>query len=205
MQTETKGDFDDDKPSNPKIMSDYYISTLDEVIHYDRDGARGFILKFKILDDDVDVENDYNLEWSDGDIILPFFAPGKLSIGNDGQQSSRLSENLLELGLHDAVLQVLDQKVDVKTGETDDGEPVFEEMNLSDAVRSGDVKAVAASLDEADDLKEALKAVFAGKKIRVNVSESDSDESQVSELDRIWEEDEGDSNSDSGKDVILDD
>jgi len=208
MQTEIKGDFDDDKPSNPRIMSDYYISELDEVIDYERDGARGFILKFRILDDGVEVENDYNLEWSDGEIVLPFFAPGKLSVGKDGQQDSRLSENLMELGLHGAVLQVLDEEVRVKTGEDESGDPVFEDMMLSEAVSSGRIKAVAGSEAEADELKHAVEAVVAGKQIRVNVSEDDSGESQVSELDRVWEEsDDGSESNDSTgeKDKLFDD
>lgn len=208
MKAETKGDFDEDRPSNPKIKEDYYQAELDEIIHYDRDDARGFVIKFSILDEDVQVLNDYDLEWSDGEIVLPFFAPGNLSKSEDAM-SSRLTEHLENLGLHEAVLDILDEPVEVQTDVDEDGNPVSEEMSLKDAVLGDYISAKARTEDDADDLKSALNGVLAGKVVRVQVEDDrNGEESQVSKLSEIVEAEAEDSSEnqedgDSESNVIL--
>lgn len=210
MKADTKGEFDEDQPQNPKILEDYYEVELDDIIHYDRDDARGFILQFRVVDEDVELLNDYNLEWDDGEIVLPFFAPGNLSKSEDSM-SSRLTEQLEKLGLHEAVLDILDHMVEVKTGVDDDGEPVFEEMSAKEAVLEDFISLKARDEDDAEELANALRGVLKGKKIRADVKDNQSgDESQVSEFSRVVDSDSssGDTEEDSGdeeKEVLFDD
>lgn len=172
MKLVQKGDFDD----NPKIPEDYYVSMLEDIRHYERDEAEsmGLILDFRVKHDGEEV-------------VLPFFAPAKLSVSEE-RESSRLAENLERIGLLETVLQVIDDSGD-----------------LSEKVLGQSHKLVAADEEDADELKDALTAVLKGKKIRVNVEDSqDGEESQVSKLSKVFDEDADESGEDD-REAIFDD
>jgi len=211
MKFDQKGEFDENKASNPRIEEAYYWAELDEIIDYDRDDARGLILKFKVLENDAgeepEIRNDFDLSRTDGEVVLPFFAPGNLSKSEDSM-SSRLTEHLEKLGLHEAVLDIVssDEVVEVQV-DLDDGEPVTEEMPVKEAVLQDHISLKADSEDAADEFRSALKAVFAGKKVRVGVEDSEDKktgnvESQVAKFSRVHEPDA--SEEAGGDDVILD-
>lgn len=212
MKVQTKGNFDDNDISNPRIKEDYYITELDDIIHYPREGedARGLVFRFRVVDDDVEVLNDFDLERSDGEIILPFFAPANLSKSTGSGTSSRLTDICLEsIGLHEPVLDILDQSVKVKTGEDESGEPVFDEMSLKQAVLDGKVSVKADSEDHAEEMIDALKAVLVGKQIRVGVEDSEDEEtgnieSHVYKFSKVFDEEEDSEDGDDGEEVILD-
>lgn len=194
MKLDQKGEFDEDKPSNPRIEEAYYWTELDEVIDYDRDDARGLILKFRIIKNDAgeepELKNDFDLDRTDGDVILPFFAPANLSKSEDAM-SSRLTEHLEKLGLHESVLQIIGdgEMVEVQV-DMEDGEPVTEEMSVEEAVLDDHISLKADSEEAADEFRSALNAVLAGKKIRVGVEDSEDKktgnvESQVAKFSRV--------------------
>lgn len=206
MKLQQKGEFDEDKPSNPRIEEAYYWSELDEVIDYDRDDARGLILKFRIIKNDAGDEpelmNDFDLERTDGDVILPFFAPANLS-KSDESMSSRLTEHLEKLGLHEAVLEIVadGEMVEVQV-DMENGEPVTEEMSVEEAVLGDHISLKADSEDAAEEFRSALNAVLAGKKIRVGVEDSEDKktgniESQVAKFSRIHNPEKPEENEES--------
>lgn len=197
MKLESKQDFEeDDSADNPKIQEDYYMTVLDDhedrddIVDYDRDGARGLVIKFRVTDEGVEVENDFNTDITDGDIVLPFFAPAKLSVSEEGQDS-RLSEYLKKIGLHEPVLDILDDDVEIQTGTDEDGEPVFSETTLKEAVLEHNHRLVFDDEDSVGDLKDAVRAVFKGKEIRVNVETVEDDDgnesSQVTKFSKVFD------------------
>ena len=168
MGLENKGKIDD----NPKIPEDYYISLTDGIEHYERDDADslGLIFDFKVVHEDEEV-------------VLPFFAPAKLSI-SDERESSRLAENLQNIDRLEPVLEMIDDSGEVKEG-----------------VLSQSKRWVAKDEEEAEELISALNAVFTDQDVRVNVEDDqDGDSSQVSKLSRIFDKDE-DAGADSASDV----
>lgn len=186
MKVESKGSYDDDKPQNPKIPEKYYNTELVEIIDYDRDDAQGLILKFKVTDD-VELENNFDLEMTDGDVIVPFFAPAKLSYSEDSE-SSRLTENLMKIGMH---------------------EPVLKELGYLEEVMQKDKRIIPETDEEIENFKTVLKGFLAGKTVKVDISYSQSgDESQVNKFSEIVETDsssEEDSEDDGDDEVIFDD
>ena len=171
MKLEPKGEFDN---SNPQIPEDYYISMFEDISHYSKDEAEclRLIINFKVEHDGEEV-------------VLPFFAPAKLSVSEE-RESSRLAEQLSNIGLLETVLDILD----------DSGE-------LKEKVMSGGHRAMATSEDEVDELMDALKAALTGKKIRVNVEDDQSGEqSQVSKFSRIFD-DEDESESDDEREAVF--
>lgn len=209
MKLDQKGDFDEDKPSNPRIEEAYYWTELDEVIDYDRDDARGLILKFRIIKNDAgeepELKNDFDLDRTDGDVILPFFAPANLSKSEDAM-SSRLTEHLEKLGLHESVLQIIGdgEMVEVQV-DMEDGEPVTEEMSVEEAVLNDHISLKADSVEAADEFRSALNAVLAGKKIRVGVEDSEDKktgnvESQVAKFSRVHSPDKSEDQEEAGQD-----
>lgn len=105
---------------------------------------------------------------------IPFFAPAKLSVSEE-RESSRLAENLAKVGLLEPVLEVLECK---------------------DEIMSEQHKWIAADENEIEDIKNALNAVFNGKKVRVDVEDDQSGEaSTVGKLSKVFEE--GDETADS--------
>lgn len=201
MKVETKQsvDQDEDQPQNPKIPEDYYKVQLDDIITYEREGrdSPGLVLRFKVLDD-VEIENDFDRGLTDGDVIVPFFAPAKLSYSEEAE-SSRLTDNLMKLGLHDAVLQ---------------------ELGFRDAVMEENKRVIPESDSDLDEFVSALNAFLVGKVIKADVSYGqDGEESQINKFSKVVQEsepeeenqeeedeDEGEGKeSESGDDVIFDD
>lgn len=154
MPLEQKGDYGE----NPHISEDYYVATLaDDITHYQQNDADEFrlVLRFTIEHDGQEVE-------------LPFFTPAKLSVSTE-HQSSRLAENLQNIGLLEPVLQVLDCR---------------------DEILSENHKWYAATEEEVEDLKAALRSVLVDKEIRVLVEDDrDGEASQVGKLQKVFEED----------------
>lgn len=150
MPLQQKGDI-----SNPSIPEDYYMAELANIKPYHRDNkdATGLILEF-----DIDGEED---------VKLPFFAPAKLSVSDD-RQSSRLANNLSNIGML---------------------EPVLQELGVKDEVLSENFKWIATDELEAEDLIDLIKSAFRNKQVRVNVEDSrDGDSSQVSKLSKLFEQ-----------------
>lgn len=190
MKVEQKQTFDSDAPENPKIPENYYETRLEEIISYPREGrdAPGLIIKFKVLADDVEVENDYNLDIDDGEVIVPFFAPAKLSY-SESASSSRLTKNLMNIGLHDAVL---------------------DSLGVKEAVMENNARVYPESEEDLKEFKTALKGFLAGKKIKADISyNQEGDESQINKFSKVVEDDSSsESSEDSGsenQDVIFDD
>lgn len=150
MPLQQKGDI-----SNPSIPEDYYMAELANIKPYHRDNkdATGLILEFDIAGED--------------DVELPFFAPAKLSVSDD-RQSSRLADNLSNIGML---------------------EPVLQELGVKDEVLSENFKWIATDELEAEDLINLIKSAFRNKKVRVNVEDSrDGESSQVSKLSKLFEQ-----------------
>lgn len=163
MKVESKQTYDDDSPQNPKIPEDYYETELVEIIDYPRDGrdAPGFILKFKVLDEDVELENDFDRSLNDGNIVVPFFAPAKLSYSEDAE-SSRLTDNLMKLGIHDAVL---------------------EELGVREEVMEKDMRVIPDDDEDIESLKSTLNGFLKGKTVKVDISYGQKgEESQVNKF-----------------------
>lgn len=166
MKVESKQTIDEDQPQNPKIPEDYYKTELVEIIDYDRDDAQGLILKFKVLED-VELENDFDLEMTNGDVIVPFFAPAKLSY-SETAESSRLTDNLMKLDLHDAIL---------------------EELGLYDEVMKKDMRVIPETEEEIEEFKETLMAFFEGKTVKADIAYGQQgDESQVNKFSEVVDE-----------------
>lgn len=185
MKLEEKGSYeeDDDKPQNPLIQENYYDTELEEIISYQREGkdACGLILKFKVLDD-VEVENEFDLELSDGEVIIPFFAPAKLSYSEDSQ-NSRLTDNLIKIGLH---------------------EPVLNQLGIHEEVMEDNHKAFW-DTEDVVELIDVLNGFFKGNVVNVDIADNqDGDESQVNKFSELVESDE-EENGDENKEVIFDD
>lgn len=169
MGLQTKGNIDD----NPKIPEDYYVSMLDEIRHYERDDADSLGLIFN-----------FRMDYDGEEVVLPFFAPAKLSVSEE-RESSRLAENLASIDRLETVLDILDDSGAVKK-----------------AVMSQTQRWIATDEDEVDELISAVNAVLAGEKIRVNVEDDQSgDESQVSKLSRVFEEESVDEDESETSDV----
>jgi hypothetical protein len=154
MRLEEKGSVD-----NPKIPEDYYIAKLSDIRNYPREDAAslGLILEFEI-------------EYEAEPVRLPFFAPAKLSVDSE-QQSSRLAENLRNIGLL---------------------ESVCDRLGVKDEILSERSKAIASTEEELSDLVDALEDAFEGEQVRVQVEDDrDGDESQVAKLQKLFEEDDG--------------
>ena len=154
-----KGDYD----KTPQIPEDYYMAKLDDIKTYDRDDAEalGMVINFEIDTSDADTEED--------SVVLPFFAPAKLSHSSK-RESSKLGENLYRIG----ILKPLLKEMDI-------------DLNL---IIDGKKKWVAKNEEESEDLKQILKSIFLDKEIRVNVEDDQSGESsQVSKLSKIFEGD----------------
>jgi len=180
MKVEKKNEFDDDSPQNPKIPEDYYEVRLDSVKNYERDenDAPGLIMFFEVLDDDVDIENGFDVSRDDGKILVPFFAPAKLSFSKSAQ-SSRLTENLMNVGLHNAVLR---------------------ELDVAEAVMEDNSRVYPDSDESLNEFESTLKAFLSGKVLKVDVAYDDEgEESQVNRFSKLVEEDGSDD-----EDVILD-
>jgi hypothetical protein len=192
MKVETKQsvDQDEDQPQNPKIPEDYYKVQLDDIITYEREGrdSPGLVLRFKVLED-VEIENDFDTDLSDGDVIVPFFAPAKLSYSEEAE-SSRLTDNLIKLGLHDAVL---------------------EEMGFRDAVMEENKRVIPESDSDVEEFVSALNGFLAGKVVKADVSYGqDGEQSQINKFSKVVDSggaDEGSQGSEKEEedsdDVIL--
>lgn len=158
-----KGEVD----SNPHIEEDYYLSQLTDLNSYERDGkeAMGIVMQFEVrVDDSSSVE-------------IPFFAPAKLSISRE-RESSRLAENLENLGLLT---------------------PVLSELGVEDEVMSEKHKWVASDDSEFEELRQVVEAVFTDQVVRVNVEDNqDGDASQVSKFSKLFNDDE------ESEDVLFD-
>jgi hypothetical protein len=178
MKLEQKGSYDDDKPQNPRIKENYYDTELKEIVTHPRDGdAHGLILKFKVLDD-VEVTNEFDTEVTDGDVVIPFFAPAKLSYSADAN-NSRLSDNLIKVGLH---------------------KPILEEIGIFDEVMKNNQRALWGE-DSVGELVDVLEAFFSDKVVNVDIADSrEGDESQVNKFSELLNGEE----DDSDQDVILD-
>lgn len=188
MKVETKQSLDDNEnePQNPRIPEDYYRVELDDIISYPRDDrdAPGLVLRFKVLDD-VEIENDFDPEMTDGEVIVPFFAPAKLSYSEEAE-SSRLTDNLMKIGLHDAVLDAL---------------------GFRDEVMEENKRVIPESDSDVEEFTTALQGFLAGKTIKADVGYGqDGEQSQINKFSKVVEdqgEDESDSESEGGN-VILD-
>lgn len=165
-----EGDYD-----NPCIFEDYYIGKLvdrdngedsnredDAFPSYDRDECLGMVMRLEITQDRNDNGNE--------GVILPFFAPAKLSQPRDGtnENPSRLADNLDDLGILEDVLEVL---------------------GVRDEVMSGEHKWMAKSDVEFNNLVAAIRTTIGDRCIRFNVGNEENDdgdeESQVSELKNL--------------------
>ncbi|WP_207587085.1 hypothetical protein [Halomontanus rarus] len=176
QQKGEEGDFD-----NPHIYEDYYIGKLSERDHpdinsdreddafptYDRDECLGMVMRLKITRDHRDAGNE--------GVVLPFFAPAKLSVARDGvdENPSRLAANLKELGILEDVLEVL---------------------GVRDPVMTGEEKWMAESQVEYNNLVAAIRHSIGDRHIRFQVEDNENGdgekESQVSKLKNLVDEDE---------------
>lgn len=193
MKVETKQSVDDqDEPQNPRIPEDYYQVELSDIISYERDDrdAPGLVFRFKVLDD-VEIENDFDSEMTDGDVIVPFFAPAKLSFSDDAE-SSRLTDNLIKIGLHD---------------------PVLQQLGFRDEVMEENKRVIPDSDSDVDEFVSVLEAFLDGKVVKADVSYGrDGEESQINKFSKVVEPEQGEgseeaesSDDDSGSNnVILD-
>ena len=154
MPLKTKGEV-----KNPHIPEDYYVAQLKDITFYERDNgdAKGLILNLDVEYEEMD------------EVVLPFFAPSKLSISSSSKgQSSRLAKNLQNIGRLGMVL---------------------DELDVRSEVESEDMKWIAVQESEVEDLESILEAVFSGKKVRVLVEDqSGGDSSQVSKLQKMFDE-----------------
>jgi len=161
-----KGTYDD----NPHIPEDYYMSTFANIRDYPREDkeAPGIIINFAVEYDGEEHE-------------IPFFAPAKLSVSTQ-RESSRLAENLANVGLL---------------------EPVLEILECTDAVMSEQHKWIPQNENEMADLKSALTGVLKGKQLRINVEDDQSgEESTVGKFSKVFDEDEtGDSGGSEAADL----
>lgn len=152
MPLKTKGEV-----KNPHIPEDYYVAQLKDITFYERDNgeAKGLILNLDVEYEEMD------------EVVLPFFAPAKLSLSSK-RQSSRLAENLENIGRLELVL---------------------DEFGIRDEIESESMKWVASTESEVEELESVLEGVFAGKSVRVLVEDkSGGDSSQVSKLQKMFDE-----------------
>ena len=161
MKLVEKGDSDGDF-DNPQIPEDYYIGKLTQFKTDDRDDeAHGLIMFFEVTQGDHEGTE------------LPFFAPANLSVPREGSDAntSRLAEHLQNLGVLESVLEVLDCRDDVMSGEH------------KAIVQEGDE-------DGMEDLQSAVRGALAGRQIRFQVEDNRAgDASQVSKLQKMFDED----------------
>jgi len=164
MELQQKGESDGDY-DNPHIPEDYYVGKLTgEFKTYERDDdAVGLITFFEITQgDQVGVQ-------------LPLFTPANLSVPRDTDaddvNASRLASQLQNLGVLESVLEILDCR---------------------DQVMSGEARAIVQDPDDSalDDLQTAIKGALSGREIRFHVEDNRAgDASQVSKLQKVFDED----------------
>ena len=135
------------------IPADTYEAKLKDINSYKKNNKKVYRLVIQ-----------FNVDYEAEDNVVPFFAPIKLSL-SDRKYSSRLAENLNNVGLLS---------------------PILQQLGIKKEVLSGKEKAVAETEEDAEMFIDVLKQFMEGKVFKVFVKDDNTgNKSIISEMTSI--------------------